>query len=86
MYHVDALKKDLKRFKKLSSYYNKILSAKNEETKKYYEEYMKIYMKPHETIEVFEKLHEEIYAAYLLKMEEVNNLNKEIKIIKSLHV
>ena len=86
MYYVDALKKDLKRFKKLFHYYNKRNSAKTEEKKIYFEEYMKLYMKPHESIETFEQIYKELYSTYLLKKEEVKNLYNEIKIIKRLHV
>ena len=86
MYYVDALKKDLKRFKKLSYYYNKLLSAKNEKKRIYYEEYMKLYLKPNEPVELYEQLYEELYSTYLIKTEEINNLNKEIKIIKRLRV
>lgn len=86
MYHVDSLKKDLKRFKKLSPYYNKYLSAKNEEKRLYFKEYMKLYLKPNEPVELYEQLYEELYSTYLLKKEEVDNLYKEIKIIKSLRV
>ena len=86
MYYVDSLKKDLKRFKKIANYYNKRNSAKAEEKKKYFEEYMKLYMKPHESIDNFEQMYKELHSTYLAKKEEVNSLNKEIKIIKKLHV
>ena len=86
MYYVDALEKDLKRFKKISQYYNKRNFAKNEKKKKYYEEYMKLYMKPNESIDGFEQLYEELSATYIQKKEEVKSLNKEIKIIKSFHI
>lgn len=86
MDYVDYLKKELKRFKKLSNYYNKRNSARNEKKKVYFEEYMKLYMKPNESIDGFEQLYEEINATYILKKSEVNNLNKEIKVIKRLHV
>jgi len=86
MYYVDSLKKDLKRLKKLVRYYNKRNSAENEKKRNYYEDYMKIYLKPNESVEGFEQLYEEIYSTYLLKKEEVNSLYKEIKTIKRLRV
>ena len=86
MDYVDYLKKELKRFKKLSHYYNKRNFAKSEKQKVYFEEYMKLYMKQNESIDNFEQLFEELHSTYLLRKEEVNNLNKEIKIIKKLHV
>ena len=86
MDHLSALKKDLKRLKKICRYYNKRNSAKNEQRKLYFEEYMKIYMKPNETIEGFEQLFEELFATYILKKADSKNLIKEIKTIKRLHI
>ena len=86
MYHVDNLKTDLTRLKKIEGYYNKSNSAKNEKQKIYYEEYMKLYMKPHESIENFQQLYNELNSVYLLKQSEIDKLNNEIKIIKKLRV
>ena len=86
MFYVDSLKKDLKRFKKISRYYNKRNLAKSEKQKIYYEEYMKLYMKPNESIDAYEKLYEELFATYLEKKEEVKCLNKEIKTIKRFRI
>lgn len=86
MYYVDHLKEELKRYKKLAHYYQKRNSAKNEEKKLYYEEYMKIYMHSNETIDGFEQQYEELLATYTLRKVDVDNLNKEIKTIKKLHV
>ena len=86
MYYVDSLKKDLKRLKRIDQYYRKMNSAKSEKKKTYYEEYMKLYMKPNETIDGFEKIYEETQATYILRKSEAENLNKEIKTIKRLHV
>lgn len=86
MDYVDTLNKEIKRFKKISHYNEKRLSAKNEKNKIYYEEYMKIYLKPDETIDSFEQLYEELLATYNLRKIDVTNLNKEIKCIKKLRV
>lgn len=86
MDYVSALKKELKRFKKISRYYNKRNSARSEKRKIYFEEYMKLYMQPNESIDSFEQLYEELYSTYLLRKDEVKNLNKEIKTIKRLRV
>ena len=86
MYYVDSLKKELKRFKKIERYNKKRLSAKNEKDKSYYEEYMKIYLKPNEPIELFESLHQELHDSYQLRKSDISKLHKEIKIIKKLRV
>ena len=84
--YVDYLKTEIKRCKKINYYYQKRNSAKNDEKKTYYEEYMKIFLHSNETIDGFEQLYEEILATYTLRKADVTNLNKEIKIIKRLHV
>jgi len=86
MDYVSHLKKELKRFKKISRYYNKRNFAKTEKKKIYFEEYMKLYLHQNESIDAFESLYDELYTTYMLKKSEVSNLNKEIKIIKKLHV
>lgn len=86
MYYVKALKKDLKRLKKIKHYNKKRLSAKNEKQKLYYEEYMKIYLRANESIDGFEKLYEEISNIYQSRQLDVVNLSNEIKTIKKLHV
>ena len=57
-----------------------------EKKKLFYEEYMKIYLKSNESIDGFEQLYKEYIDTYNAKKAEVSNLNKEIKIIKRLHV
>ena len=47
---------------------------------------MKIYLHSNESIDGFEQLYEEVLATYELKKVDVDNLNKEIKIIKRLNV
>lgn len=86
MDYVSTLKKDLKRYKKIAHYYNKRNSARSEEKRQYFEEYMKIYMHSNESIDGFEHLYEELYATYTLRKTDIKNLVKEIKTIKRLRV
>ena len=86
MYYVNSLKKDLKRYEKINNYYTKKISAKTEAKKLYFEEYMKLYMTPEESVDKFEQLYKELKNTYLLKNKEINHLNNEIKIIKKLRV
>ena len=86
MDYVASLKTEIKRFKKIDHYYKKRNSSKKEKKKLFYEEYMKIYLKSNESIDGFEQLYKEYIDTYNAKKAEVSNLNKEIKIIKRLHV
>ena len=86
MDYVSYLKKEIKRFQKLSYYYKKRNSTISEKKKLYYEEYIKMYLNPNESIDGFEQLYKEVQATYILKKSEVAELIKEIKTIKKLHV
>ena len=86
MNYADYLKKEIARHKKIANYNKKRLSAKNEETRNYYKEYMKLYFTSQENIDNYEQIYLEICDTYQFKKEEISNLNKEIKIIKRLHV
>ena len=86
MDYVTSLEKELKRYEKIDYYNKKRLSAKNEENKIYYEEYMKLYLNSNETIDRFEQLYAEIVEAYNLRKNEVTNLYNEIKTIKKIRI
>lgn len=86
MDYVSSLKNEIKRFEKIDNYYKKRNSSKNEKQKLYYEEYMKLYLKDNESIDNFKQLYSEYLDTYNSKKAELSNLNKEIKIIKRLHV
>ena len=86
MDYVSYLKKEIKRFQKLSYYYKKRNSTRSEKKKLYYEEYMKMYLNPNESIDGFEQLYEEVQETYILRKSEVADLIKEIKTIKRLRV
>lgn len=86
MDYVDTLKEELKRYKKIEYYLNKRNSARSEKKQIYYYEYLKLYLHQGESIDNFSQLYNELLNAYYLQMSKVDSLNKEIKIIKRLHV
>ena len=61
-------------------------SARSDKQRIYFEEYIKLYLQPKETISNIEQLYEEILEAYNFKLEDISKLRKEIRIIKRLHV
>lgn len=84
--YVDYLKQNLKRFEKIYSYYNKMLTAKNENKKNYYLEGMKMYFEDGETLGNFMQVYDDYRTAYNLRKEKINTLYNEIKEIKKLKV
>lgn len=86
MDYVASLKNEIKRFEKIDYYDKKRSSSKKEKQKLFYKEYMKIYLKNNESIDDFKQLYKEYIDTYNAKKVELSNLNKEIKIIKRLHV
>lgn len=86
MDYVDSLKKEINRYKKIDHYIKKKNSAKNEKQRIYYDEYIKIYLHPDESLDKFNQLYKELLEAYELRKSNVDSLNKEIKIIKKLNV
>lgn len=86
MDYVASLKEEINRYQKIDHYIKKKNSAKNEKQRIYYDEYIKIYLHPEESINNFNQLYMELLNSYELRKANVNDLNKEIKIIKRLHV
>lgn len=86
MDHVDVLKKEIKRYKKIESFLNMMNSSKTEEKRNYYNEYIKLYLDQGESIEQFDQLYKELLDTYNNQKSNVKNLHKEIKIIKRLRV
>ena len=86
MDYADYLKKEIERYKKIAHYMEKKNSAKNERDRNYYDEYMKLYFAKDESVDNFEQLYQEVKSTYELKQAHVNDLNREIKIIKRLNV
>ena len=84
--YVDNLEKELKRFKKINKYQQKMDTAVKENDKEYYLEYIKMLLKPGETIENYNSIHEEYLNAYNTRKAIIDNLYSEIKSIKKLKI
>lgn len=84
--YVKDLQKEINRYKEVEKYINK----KNASTKKkhivYYEQYIDLLLRPGESIEDFNDLYQEAKDAYQLRKIILNDLHKEIKNVKKLHV
>ena len=84
--YVDDLKTELDRFAQIEKYEQKMNQASNERKKNYFLEGMKMYLKPEESLENYKQLYEEHKQAYEYRKSEIDNLYKELKIIKKLKV
>ena len=84
--YLEHLQEEIKRFKEIEKYREKMGKAKNEKTKNYYLEGIKILLKSNETLENCQKLYKEYTEAYEKRKAIVDNLYHEIKIIKKLKV
>ena len=84
--YVDYLEENIKRFKTIEKYKDKMINAKNEKKKNYYLEYMKIYLEPQETIDNYQEIFENYKTAYAQRKEKIDTLYNEAKIIKKLKV
>ena len=84
--YVKDLQKEINRYKEIEKYINK----KNASTKKkhivYYEQYIDLLLRPGESVEDFNDLYQEAKDAYQLRKNILNDLHKEIKNVKKLHV
>ena len=67
-------------------YINKRNSSKKENDIIYYEQYLDMLLRPDETIDNINGLYQEFQDAYNLRQNILNDLYKEIKIIKKLKV
>ena len=84
--YVDALAEDIKRFKQIEKYKEKMEKAKNDKKKNYYLEGMKLLFKPGETLENFNQIYQEYVEAYNTRKAIIDNLYSEIRNIKKLRV
>ncbi len=84
--YVEDLAKELKRFEQIEKYKEKMDKAKKEKDKNYYYEGIKMLLKNNETIENYQSSYEEYKQAYETRKSIIDNLYKEIKIIKKLKV
>lgn len=84
--YVDDLANELKRFEQIEKYKEKMEKAKKEKDKNYYYEGIKMLLKNNETLENYQSSYEEYKNAYETRKTIIDNLYKEIKIIKRLKV
>ncbi len=84
--YIDELQSELKRFEQIEKYREKMENAKKEKDKNYYLEGMKMLLKNNETLENYRSIYEEYKTAYTKRKAIIDNLYKEIKIIKKLKV
>ena len=84
--YIDFLKSEIKRFEQIEAYREKMEKSKKEKDKNYYLEGMKILLKSDETLENYKQLYEEYKNAYNIRKANIDNLYKEMKIIKKLKV
>lgn len=84
--YVNELQEELKRFEQIEKYREKMENAKKEKDKNYYYEGIKMLLKNNETIDNYLSIYEEYKKAYEARKAMIDNLYKEIKIIKKLKV
>lgn len=84
--YVEELQGELKRFEQIESYRQKMEKAKKDKDKNYYCEGMKMLLKNDETLENYLSIYEEYKKAFESRKGIIDNLYKEIKIIKKLKV
>ena len=84
--YVDFLKDELKRYQKIKKYINKRNSLKKEEDRRNYDEFIKMFLKSHETIDNIDEVYQEALDTYNSRKDNIKKLYDEIKIIKKLKV
>lgn len=84
--YINNLSSELERFKQIESYRHYMEKAKSQKNKNYYLEGMKVLFKDGETLENYMDIYNEYQNAYNARKTIIENLYKEIKIIKKLKV
>ncbi len=84
--YVNELKEEIKRFEQIEQYKEKMEKAKKEKDKNYYYEGIKMLLRNNETIENYTSFYEQYKTAYDNRKAIIDNLYKEIKVIKKLKV
>lgn len=80
--YIDYLEENIKRFKIIDKYYEKMLKSKTEEKKNYFLDYMRMYLKEGETLGNFQKVRDEYILAHKTRKAKIDNLYNEIAVIK----
>lgn len=84
--YVEDLQAELKRFEQIKKYQEKMKHAKKEKEKNYYLEGIHMLLKDNETLENYQTICIEYKDAYQTRKNIVDNLYKEIKVIKKLKI
>lgn len=82
--YTNELKEELKRFKEIKKYKEKMDKSKKEKEKNYYLEGINILLKKNETLNNFDIIYKEYQKAYENHLKNINTLYDEIKKIKKL--
>lgn len=84
--YINNLSAELKRFKQIENYRHYMEKAKSQKNKNYYLEGMKVLFRDGETLENYMDIYNEYQNAYNARKAIIEDLYKEIKIIKKLKV
>lgn len=84
--YIKYLKSEIKRLETVNKYFEKMNNAKKDKDKEYFLEGIKLMLAQDETVDNFQNILQEYKTALSVKEENVDKLNKEIKIIKKLKV
>lgn len=84
--YVKELKEEIKRLKQVDNYKKEMDKAQNEKSKNYYLNGMKLLLKEGETIKNYVSIMSEYEQAYEMRNTIIENLYKEIKIMKKLKI
>lgn len=84
--YVDYLKEQMKRLEQIDDYHQKMLNAKKDKDKQYYENGIKLLLQDGETIENYLTVKQEYKQALNIRFDKLEKLKQEIKKIKKLRV
>ena len=84
--YVDYLEENIKRFKQIHKYLDKMNSAKKDSQREYFKQYTEMYFEKGETFDNIAEIEQEYINAFNVRKAKIDNLYNEIKIIKKLKV
>ena len=84
--YVDYLEENIKRFKQIHKYLDKMNSAKKDSQREYFKQYAEMYFEKGETFDNIAEIEQEYINAFNVRKAKIDNLYNEIKIIKKLKV
>lgn len=84
--YLNYLKKEIKRLKTASKYFEKMEATKNAEKKEYFRQYARYYLHPNEEVDLIPQIIKEMEDAYEQRKAHIQKLYGEVKQIKKLRV